>query len=83
MRALRSTRADKTRVSTFARIAWRTVGAIWELVVAEQLDMTRFEGLVKFGVGEISSRKHHRHLTLVADHATSKILWGASGKNTA
>lgn len=77
------TRADKTTVSTFARIAWRTVGAICERVVAEQLDDTRFEGLVNIGVDEISWRKHHRYLTLVSDHATSKIVWGAPGKNAA
>ncbi|MEC5193271.1 MULTISPECIES: ISL3 family transposase [unclassified Arthrobacter] len=77
------TRADKTTVSAFARIAWRTVGAICERVVAEQLDSTRFEGLVNIGVDEISWRKHHRYLTLVSDHATSKIVWGAPGKNAA
>ncbi len=77
------TRADKTTVSTFARIAWRTVGAICERVVAGQLDATRFESLVNIGVDEISWRKHHRYLTLVSDHATSKIVWGAPGKNAA
>jgi transposase len=77
------TRADKTTVSVFARIAWRTVGAICERVVAEQLDESRFEGLVNIGVDEISWRKHHRYLTLVSDHATSKIVWGAPGKNAA
>lgn len=77
------TRADKTTVSQFARIAWRTVGAICERVVAEQLDESRFESLVNIGVDEISWRKHHRYLTLVSDHATSKIVWGAPGKNAA
>ncbi|WP_434613349.1 ISL3 family transposase [Arthrobacter sp. A5] len=77
------TRADKTTVSLFARIAWRRVGAICERVVAEQLDETRFESLVNIGVDEISWRKHHRYLTLVSDHATSKIVWGAPGKNAA
>ena len=77
------TRADKTTVSAFARIAWRTVGAICERVVAEQLDETRFEGMINIGVDEISWRKHHRYLTLVSDHATSKIVWGAPGKNAA
>ena len=27
--------------------------------------------------------KHHRYLTLVTDHATGKIVWGAEGKDTA
>ncbi len=77
------TRADKTTVATFARIAWRTVGAICQRVVAEKLDQGRFEGLVDIGVDEISWRKHHRYLTLVSDPGTSKIVWGAPGKNAA
>lgn len=77
------TRADKTTVATFARIAWRTVGAICQRVVDDQLDETRFDGLVDIGVDEISWRKHHRYLTLVSDPATSKIVWGAPGKNAA
>lgn len=77
------TRADKTTVSLFTRIAWRTVGAICERVVADQLDDTRFEGLVNVGVDEISWKKHHNYLTLVSNHETSKIVWGAPGKNAA
>ncbi|WP_183512554.1 transposase [Paeniglutamicibacter cryotolerans] len=30
---------------------------------------------------KISWRKHHDYLTLVSDHETSTILWGAPGKN--
>lgn len=33
------------------------------------------------GVDEISWRKHHRYLTLVTDHATSTVVWGAPGKD--
>ncbi|MGV1006940.1 MAG: ISL3 family transposase [Candidatus Nanopelagicales bacterium] len=32
---------------------------------------------------EISWRKHHRYLTLVTDHATSKVVWGAPGRDAA
>lgn len=32
---------------------------------------------------EISWKKHHNYLTLVSDHETSTILWGAAGKNAA
>ena len=73
------TRADKTSVSTFTRIAWRTVGAICERVVEEQLDDTRFENLVSLGVDEISWKKHHNYLTLISDHETSTIFWGNGG----
>jgi transposase len=77
------TRADKSTVATFARVAWRTVGAMCERVSADVLDPDRLAGLVNIGVDEISWRKHHKYLTLVCDHATSKIVWGAPGKDAA
>lgn len=77
------TRSDKTTVATFARVAWRTVGAMCERVAADVLDPARLEGLVDVGVDEISWRKHHRYLTLVSDHATSTVVWGAPGKDAA
>ena len=78
-----TTRSDKTTVATFARVAWRTVGAMCERVAADVLDPDRLAGLVEVGVDEISWRKHHRYLTLVTDHATSTVVWGAPGKDSA
>ena len=77
------TRSDKSTVATFARVAWRTVGAMCERVSADVLDPDRLVGLVTIGVDEISWRKHHKYLTLVSDHATSTIVWGAPGKDAA
>lgn len=77
------TKTDKTTVSSFARVAWRTVGAICERVVVDVLDPDRLRGLVDIGVDEISWRTHHRYLTLVSDHDTSTIVWGRTGKDTA
>lgn len=77
------TRSDKSTVATFARVAWRTVGAMCQRVSADVLDPERLSGLVNIGVDEISWRKHHRYLTLVTDHATSTVVWGAPGKNAA
>jgi transposase len=77
------TRADKTTVASFARVAWRTVAAMCQRVAADKLDPARLEGLVEVGVDEISWRKYHRYLTLVSDHANSTIVWGAPGKDTA
>jgi transposase len=74
-------RSDRTTVSGFARIAWRTVGAVCERVAVDKLDPKRLEGLVEIGVDEISWRKHHRYLTLVSDHATATVVWGAPGKD--
>lgn len=75
------TKTDKTTVSSFARVAWRTVGAICERVAPDVSDPDRLCGLVDIGVDEISWRKHHRYLTLVSDHDTSTIVWGKPGKD--
>jgi len=77
------TKTDKTTICTFARIAWRTVGAICERVSGDVLDPDRLSGLVDIGVDEISWKKHHHYLTLVSDHAAGKIVWGKAGKDTA
>jgi transposase len=77
------TKADKSTVATFARIAWRTVGAMCQRVAGEKLDPHRLAGLVDIGVDEISWRRHHKYLTLVSDHETSRIVWGATGKTAA
>jgi hypothetical protein len=74
------TKTDKSTVCSFARTAWRTVGAICERVTADVLDADRLSGLVDIGVDEISWREHHKYL--VSNHDTSKIVWGAAGHDT-
>jgi transposase len=76
------TKADKKTICEFARIAWRTVGAIAARVAADELDPARLAGLVDIGVDEISWKKHHHYLTLVSNHTTGKIVWGKPGKDT-
>jgi len=78
-----ATRTDKSTVSVFCRITWRTVGAMCSRVVADKLSPDRFTNLVDIGVDEISWRRHHKYLTLVSDHDTGKIVWGTEGKNAA
>jgi transposase len=78
-----ATRMDKTAVSRLCRVSWRTVGRACERVVATGLDPARLDGLFRIGVDEISWRKHHRYLTLVVDHDRAKVVWGASGKDSA
>ncbi len=76
-----TSKMDKTTVTKLTRIAWRTVGMICEQVVAEELDPKRLENLFLVGVDEISYRKHHNYLTLVTNHDTGKIVYGAEGKS--
>ena len=51
--------------------------------MVERLDDDHLSNLVDIGVDEISWRKHHKYLTLVSDHETGKIVWGAPGKKAA
>ena len=76
-----ATRTDKTAITRLVRITWRTVGRIVERVAADELDPGRLDGLFEIGVDEISWRKHHNYLTLVADHRSGKVIWGAEGRD--
>jgi transposase len=78
-----ATRMDKTAVRRLVRVAWQTVGAICARVVADRLDPGRLDELFQVGVDEVSWRKGHRYLTLVTDHRSGKVVWGAEGKDTA
>jgi len=73
----------KTPIAGLMRIDWETVGRIVERVVAERLDPRRLQGLRLIGVDEVSYRKRHRYLTVVADHASGRIVWVAKGRNAA
>lgn len=78
-----ATKMDTTAITKLTKISWRTVGRIIERVVAEELDPTRLDDLFEIGVDEISWRKHHNYLTLVANHRTGKVVWGGEGKSAA
>ena len=81
--AFLATKTDKTTITRLSRVDWDTVGRICERVVADGLDPTRLDGLISIGVDEVSWRRHHHYLTLVADHAGKKIVWGSPGKDAA
>ncbi len=74
---------DKDAVAELVRIDWDTVGRICERVVVDELDPGRLDGLFRIGVDEISWKKHHNYLTLVVDHDSGKVVWGAEGKDSA
>jgi transposase len=73
----------KAPIAALMRIDWETVGRIVDRVVAERLDPRRLDGLRLIGVDEISYRRRHRYLTVVADHDTGRIVWVAKGRNSA
>jgi len=75
-------KTDKSAIERMLRIAWRTVGTIVERVVQEELDPDRLNELFEIGIDEVSWRKQHNYLTLVSNHRSGKVVWGAEGKNT-
>lgn len=76
-------RMDKTGVATLMRCSWKAVDNIIRRVVTDRLDPGRLSGLCRIGVDEISYRRGHHYLTVVADHDTGRVIWVAKGKRTA
>jgi transposase len=76
-------RTDKTSVCRLLRVAWETVQAVVMRVVAEHLDDSRLDGVFNLGVDEISYKRGHQYLTVVADHDTGRVLHVAKGRSHA
>lgn len=73
-------RTDKTTIATMLRCSWKAVDNIIRRVVAEHLDTSRLEGLYRIGVDEISYKRGHHYLTVVADHDSGRVVWVAPGR---
>jgi transposase len=76
-----ATKMDKDALRRLASVDWDTVGRICGRVVADELDPGRLDDLYDIGVDEISWKKHHNYLTLVVNHDTNKVVWGAEGRD--
>jgi transposase len=74
-------RCDKTTVSAEMRVAWDTVGAIIQRVVARHEAGNALDGLTHIGVDELSYRRHHEYITVVVDHKRRCVVWAKPGKN--
>jgi transposase len=66
--AWRCQRTDMTTVAGLLRCSWAAVHAIAGRVVVERLAADRLDGLYRNGVDEISYRRGHQYLTVVACH---------------
>jgi len=75
-----ATRTDKTTIKQMLRIDWDTVGRIIGRVCDDELDPGRLGDLFEIGIDEVSWKRQHNYLTLVADHRRRKIVWGCEGK---
>jgi transposase len=77
-------RMDKTAITRLLRCSWEAVAGIVARVVADQVDDARLEGVYRIGVDEVSYRKGHRFLTVVADHdRDGAVIWASEGKSAA
>lgn len=72
---------NKTAVTKLVHIAWVTVGAIIERVVGRNLDEDRLQRLYVIGIDEVSYRKGHKYLSVIADHVTGAPVWIAEGRS--
>ena len=69
-------------VAVYLQVAWRTVAAIVERVVADGRGTNDLlAGLTRIGIDEISYRKGQRYLTVVVDHVTGRLVWAKEGRN--
>ena len=75
--------ASQTTVAKTMRVAWRTVGAIIERVMARRRDPALLDGLEHVGIDELSYRRHHQYVTVVVDHVLRRVVWTEEGKNAA
>ena len=74
---------DQTAVSELAKIAWRTVGAIVQRVVAALGPKHLLDDLVGISVDETAYKRGHRYLTIVVNLETGDAVWAAEGKSAA
>jgi transposase len=73
--------ASQTVTSRVMKIAWPTVGNIIRRTVARRGTPLTRRKLRRIGLDEISYRRHHKYLTLVADHDGGQVVWGGEGKS--
>jgi transposase len=78
-------RMDKTAITRLLRCSWEAVANIVTRVVAEHIDdENRLDDVYRIGVDEVSYRKGHRYLTVVADHdRDGAVIWAGEGKSGA
>jgi transposase len=82
MAAWLATHCSKSAVTEVMRVAWRTVGAIAERVVADAQELRDpLAGLTRIGIDEISYKKGHKYLVVVVDHDRGNLVWAKAGRD--
>lgn len=71
---------SKSAVERLMHIAWRTVGRIVTRTVNRHLDQRRLDKLYLMGIDEVSYRKGHKYLTVIANHQRGEPVWLGEGR---
>jgi len=75
-------RMDKTAITRLLRCSWEAVAQIVSRVVADHIEDSRLDQVYRIGVDEVSYRKGHRYLTVVADHdRDGAVIWAGDGRD--
>jgi transposase len=72
---------NTTAATRLMHVSWEAVGRIVERVVARKLDKGRLDALYEIGLDEVSYRKGHKYLSIVADHRTGDPAWIGEGRS--
>lgn len=72
---------NKTAVTRLMHVSWTAVGHIIERVVERKLDKKRLDELYEIGLDEVSYRKGHKYLSIVADHRSGDPVWIGEGRS--
>ncbi len=74
---------NHTAISRMMHVAWPTVGNIVRRTVNRRGIPLARRKLYSIGIDEIAYRRHHKYLTIVADHVGGDVVWGGEGKSGA
>jgi transposase len=72
---------NQSAVKRLVHIAWPTVGNIVQRVARRYLNRRRLDQLFQIGIDEVSYRKGHKYLTIVADHQAGTAVWAGEGRS--
>jgi transposase len=68
-------RMDKTAISLLMRCSWEAVDGAVKRLVSDHLDEERLNDLYRIGLDEISYKRGHKYLTVIADHDSGRVVW--------
>lgn len=71
-----------TALTRLMRISWATVANIVKRVVGRKLDDSRLNGLYRVGLDEVSYRKGHKYITVLANHDNGKVVEMVEGRSS-